>query len=160
LERIAVAIRAQLMKVGIRADLNYMDSSDPYGTPYQAMLSMVITGADPDYACRIWYSRNKDVNLTSYSNSAVDKLVELGQQTMDIEKRSAIYHRIHKMIHDDYPAIFLFSGREFVGSNYRFRDPRFSSVPYFLTTMKDWQIVDEEKEGVDYGRQQNTGVVS
>ncbi len=148
------------MKVGIKADLNYMDSSDTYGTPFQAVLSMVITGADPDYACRVWYSKDKETNLASYNNKFVDELVELGRQTMDIEKRSAIYHRIHKTVHDDYPAIFLFSGREFIGSNYRFRDPRFSSVPHFLTTMKNWQIVDKEKEGIDYGRQQSTGVVS
>jgi peptide/nickel transport system substrate-binding protein len=90
----------------------------------------------------------------------VDDLLEQGRQTTDMEKRRAIYHRIHQVIHDDYPAIFLASGREFIGSNYRFRDPRFSSVPYFLTTMKNWQIVDEEKEGIDYGRQRSTGVGS
>ncbi len=127
---------------------------------FQALLAMAFTGIDPDYACRFWHSMNKDINLASYENKFVDDLLELGRQTTDIEKRKAIYHRVHRIIHDDYPAIFLASGREFIGSNYRFIDTRFPSMPYFLTTMKDWQIVDEEKEGADYERQQKTGVVS
>jgi peptide/nickel transport system substrate-binding protein len=159
LERVAVAIRAQLMKIGIRAKLAYADAPELDTMPSQALLSMIITGADPDYAYRFWHSSNGDVNLASYRNTFVDDLLELGRQTADIEKRRAIYHRIHKIIHDDYPAIFLASGREFIGSNYRFRDARFPSMPYFLTTMRDWQIVDDEKENVDYKRQQNTGAM-
>ena len=160
LERVAVAIRAQLMKVGIRAKLAYMDDSELHKTQFQAILSMIITSTDPDYAYRFWHSKNGDLNLASYKNRFVDDLLELGRQTTDMEKRKTIYHRIHKIIHDDCPALFLVSGREFIGSNYRFRDARFPSMPYFLTTMKDWQIVDEEKEGVDYERQQRTGVMS
>lgn len=160
LERIAVAIRAQLMKVGIKTKLIYMNGSESHKTPFQAMLAMIFTGTDPDYAYRVWHSGNRDTNLASYENKFVDELLELGKQTTDMEKRKAIYHRVHKVIHDDYPAVFLASGREFIGSNYRFRDARFSSMPYFLTTMKDWQIVGEEKEGIDYGRQQKAGIIS
>ena len=58
------------------------------------------------------------------------------------------------MIHDDCPAIFLSSAFEYIGSNYRFRNERFSSVMHFLTTMKDWQIVDMDmdKENVFHER--------
>ena len=160
LERIAVAIRAQLMKVGVRTKLIYENASESHSTPSQATLAMIIASADPDHAYRFWHSKSGDTNLASYENTFVDDLLELGRQTSDIEKRKAIYHRIHKIIHHDYPAIFLVSGREFIGSNYRFRDARFPSMPYFLTTMKDWQIVQEEKEGIDYERQRKTGVIS
>ncbi|MFC1715882.1 ABC transporter substrate-binding protein [Candidatus Poribacteria bacterium] len=160
LERVAVAIRAQLMKVGIRTKLVYIDDSELHKTQFQAILSMIITSTDPDYAYQVWHSESGDMNLASYKNKFVDELLELGRQTTDIEKRKAIYHRVHRIIHDDYPAVFLASGREFIGSNYRFRDAKFSSMPYFLTTMKDWQIIGEEKEGADYERQQKTGVIS
>ncbi|MFC1718387.1 ABC transporter substrate-binding protein [Candidatus Poribacteria bacterium] len=159
IERIAVAIRAQLMKVGVKAKLIYADASELYSTPSQATLAMIITSADPDHAYRFWHSKNGDANLASYENKFVDDLLELGRQTSELGKRKSIYHRVHKIIHDDCPALFLASGREFIGSNYRFRDARFPSMPYFLTTMKDWQIVDEEKEGAGYERQQKTGVV-
>jgi len=146
LERVAVAIRAQLMKTGIKVKLDYMDDSELYKKPFQAVLSMIITGADPDYVYRSWHSEGGNTNLSSYENRYVDDLLELGRQTTDFEKRKAIYHKIHEMIHDDCPAIFLASGREFIGSNYRFRDAGFSSLEYFLTTMRDWQIVSDERE--------------
>ncbi len=160
IERIAVAIRAQLMKVGIKVNLVYTNKSESSNMSFQALLVMAFTGIDPDYASRFWHSTNKSVNLASYESKFVDDLLELGRQTADIEKRKAIYHRVHKIIHDDYPAIFLASGREFIGSNYRFRDAMFPSMPYLLTAMKDWQIVDEEKESADYERQQRPGVMS
>jgi len=146
LERIAVAVRAQLMKVGVRVGLVYMDNSELYKTPFQAILSRVATGADPDYESNFWHSKSTNMNLASYESKFVDDLLELGRQTMDLEKRKTIYHRIHEIIHDDYPAIFLASGCEFIGSNYRLRDARFSSLVHFLTTMKDWQIIGKEKE--------------
>ena len=112
------------------------------------ILSMIITGTDPDYACRSWHSKGGDANLASYENRFVDDLLEQGRRTIDQEKRKVIYHRIHRIIRDDCPAIFLASGREFIGSNYRFRDVRFSSMVHFLTTIKDWQIVAGEREDI------------
>jgi peptide/nickel transport system substrate-binding protein len=146
LQRIAVAIRAHLMKVGISVKFDYVDDSELYETPFQAVISMIITGSDPDYAYRFWHSRDGDVNLASYENRFVDDLLELGRQTTDLEERKSIYHKVHQMIHDDYPAIFLASGCEFIASNYRFKDARFPSVIHFLTTAKDWQIIGTEEE--------------
>ncbi len=150
LGRIAVAIKAQLAKIGIRVNLVYIDDAKLYRTPFQAILSMIITSADPDYVYRSWHSQGGDANLASYENSSVDDLLEQGRQTMDQEKRKAIYHRVHAIIHDDCPAIFLASGCEFIGSRYRFGDARFSSLVHFLATMKDWQIVGKEREDTIY----------
>jgi peptide/nickel transport system substrate-binding protein len=157
LERVAVAIRAQLMKVGIKVKLVYMDELAK--SEFQAFLARTTAGADPDYAYRIWHSEGGDLNLSSYRNRFVDELLELGRRTVDLEKRKAIYHKAHEIIHDDYPAIFLASGFEFIGSSYRFRDARFSSTLHFLTTMRDWQIVSEEGEGVARERERKAGVV-
>ena len=158
LERIAIAIRAQLMKVGIRMKIIYRDEPEPYQTPFQAMLVRISTGIDPDYASRFWHSKDTKVNLISYRNSVMDDLLELGRQTADLEERKIIYHKVHRMIHDDYPAIFLASGYEFIGSNYRFMDARLTSLLYLLTTMKDWQIVGEESKEIARRRQQEASI--
>ena len=144
LERIAITIRAQLMKMGIRVNLVYVDDLKFYETPFQAVLSMIITGADPDDARRFWHSKSGSTNIASYESDFVDALLEQGRQTMDMEERKKIYHKIHRRIHDDCPAIFLASGCNFVSSNYRFKNTKFLSLLNFLTTMKDWQIVDSE----------------
>jgi peptide/nickel transport system substrate-binding protein len=158
LERLAVAIRAQLMKAGIVVNLVYTDDSKLYETPFQAVLSMVITSFDPDYAYTFWHSKGGEANLASYENKFVDNLLESGRQTMDLEKRKSIYHRIHDIVHDDCPAIFLASGCDFIGSNYRFRGAGFASLMHFLTTTRDWQIVGEQREGVADGRQRKADV--
>jgi len=148
LERLAVAIKIQLMQVGIRTKLVYTKDSELHKTPFQAILARIPTGSDPDEAYRLWNSRSEGTNMISYENGFVDELLEQGRQTTDLEKRKAIYHKIHKMIHDDYPAIFLASGFESIGSIYRFRNPSFFSMLHFLTTIKDWQIVEEGREGI------------
>ena len=147
LERVAVAIKAQLMKAGIKVNLVYVDAPDSDDTTFQAILVKDATGADPDYVYRSWHSEGGKTNLASYKNGLVDDLLEQGRQTTDMEERKAIYHRVHKIIHDDYPAIFLASACEFIGSNYRFRNVVFPSIMHFLTSMKDWQIIGVVKEG-------------
>jgi ABC-type transport system substrate-binding protein len=147
------------MKAGIKVKLVYMDDSKLYKVPFQTMLAKIASGADPDYTYRLWHSEAVDTNLSSYRNRFVDELLELGRRTVDVEKRKAIYHKIHEMIHDDYPAIFLVSGCEFIGSSYRFREARFSLTLHFLTTMRNWQIVGEEREDTAYGSRRKAGVV-
>ena len=144
LERIAVAIRAQLTKAGIRVKLVYVDDPKSDGRSFQAMLVKMAAGADPDYAYGFWHSQSGDVNLASYQNKSVDDLLELGRRTTDLEERKAIYHEVHEIIHHDCPAIFLASGCEFIGSNYLFGSARFSSTLHFLTSAKDWQIAGME----------------
>jgi len=161
LERIAVAIRAQLMKVGIMVKLDYVSDNSVLGREsFQAILTMLNGGVDPDHVSRFWHSESREPNLASYENKFVDNLIELGRRTSDPEDRKAIYYKIHEMIHDDCPAIFLASASEYIGSKYRFRNDKFSSVLHFLTTTKDWQIVDEEKENAADEYRERLKVVS
>jgi peptide/nickel transport system substrate-binding protein len=139
LERIASHIKAQLAGVGIQVNLFRMDDSELYETPFQAIVAMIASGTDPEYARRTWHSGSGHANLASYRNSFVDDLMDLGRQTAELEKRKAIYHKIHEIIHDDCPAIFLASAYEYIGSRYQFRD-RFTSIMHFLSTVRDWQI--------------------
>jgi ABC-type transport system substrate-binding protein len=117
-------------------------------------------GDDPDNIYDRWHSQAGESNPTSYKNQKVDELLERGRRTTDFEERKEIYHRIHEIIHDDCPAIFFASGYEFIGSNYRFRDSRFSSMLHFLSTIKDWQIAGGEKEGMIYQRRQRVSTMS
>jgi peptide/nickel transport system substrate-binding protein len=145
LERLAVAIRAQLMRVGVDIKLVFMDGPKLEKASFQTALAMITTGLDPDYAYRFWHSKDGDVNLSSYNNKTVDELLEEGRRITAPEKRKDIYHNIHRIIHDEFPFIFLTSGSEFIGSNYRFRNTALPSMLPFLTTIKDWQITDRRK---------------
>ncbi len=144
LGRIAVAIKAQLVKVGIRVNLRRIDDSELYRAPFQAMVTTILAGDEPESARGSWHSKSGE-NLASYQNDFVDTLMDLGRQEQDQEKRKITYHKIHEMIHDDCPAIFLASAYEYIGSNYRFRNDKIPSMVHLLTTMKDWQIVGSER---------------
>ncbi len=161
LERIAVAIRAQLVKAGIKVKMEYSD--EPVLSrkkPFQALLAKLSTGADPDHESKLWHSRWTESNLASYENSAVDELLELGRQAGDLEKRKAVYYEAHRIIHDDCPAIFLASAYDFIGSNYRFGSAGFPSLLYFLTTMKDWQIISVEGRGTVHEQKREVSTAS
>jgi peptide/nickel transport system substrate-binding protein len=47
------------------------------------------------------------LNHTFYSNSRVDSLLEIGRLEFDREKRREIYHRVHRLIHEDQPYTFV-----------------------------------------------------
>lgn len=46
-------------------------------------------------------------NFVSYSNETVDKLLFEARTIMDLERRKEIYHKVQRIIHDDYPYVFL-----------------------------------------------------
>ena len=161
LERIAIAIKSQLMKVGIRVNLEYIDDSELYGAPFQAIVTTIAAGVDdPEDTRRSWHSQSGDENLAAYKNKFVDDLMDLGMKEGDPGKRKIVYYKIHEMIHDDCPAIFLASAFEYIGSNYRFRNDKIPSITRFLATMKDWQIVGREEEDTVYEHQEKIRVTA
>ncbi|MCB4755773.1 MAG: peptide-binding protein [Elusimicrobia bacterium] len=66
-------------------------------------------GRDPDQYS-LWHSGQtgkNQYNFVSYKNPEVDRLLEAGRRTFDVEKRKAIYHKMHALIAQDVPYIFL-----------------------------------------------------
>jgi peptide/nickel transport system substrate-binding protein len=47
------------------------------------------------------------LNHTFYSNSTVDSLLELGRVEFNQDRRAAIYHEVHRLIHEDQPYTFV-----------------------------------------------------
>jgi peptide/nickel transport system substrate-binding protein len=47
------------------------------------------------------------LNHTFYSNSDVDSLLELGRVEYDRDSRQEIYHKVHRLIHEDQPYTFV-----------------------------------------------------
>jgi peptide/nickel transport system substrate-binding protein len=65
---------------------------------------------DPDLY-DLWHSsktKEGDWNFLSYRNSEVDRLLETGRRTLKIEKRKQIYRRVHEIIADEQPCVFLY----------------------------------------------------
>ena len=62
---------------------------------------------DPDQYV-FWHSTQKNAQFFSYKNVKVDKLLEDGRDTLDLNKRKKIYQEYQKVIVDDPPSLFLY----------------------------------------------------
>lgn len=111
----AQIIKEDLKAVGIDMDIKVLE--------WQALLhefidkrrfEAVIMGwalsRDPDLY-DLWHSsktREGEFNFISYKNDEMDRLLIDGRQTFDLEKRKSIYHRIHEILAEEQPTVFLF----------------------------------------------------
>ena len=65
---------------------------------------------DPD-CFDIWHSsktREGEFNFVGYRNEEVDRLLEEARRTFDQDKRKALYNRVHAIIYDEQPYLFLY----------------------------------------------------
>lgn len=63
--------------------------------------------SDPN---QLWHSdsiQNQGDNFAQWNSPEADRLIELGRGTLDEEERMRVWHRLHKIIHDDQPYTFL-----------------------------------------------------
>lgn len=89
---------------GIQAVLR-VESGIPQN--FQALLLSESIPSDPDqYA--LWHSTQDTTNLSKYSSPRVDKDLEDGRKTGDLEKRKENYLDFQKVLIDDSPATFLY----------------------------------------------------
>ena len=88
--------------------------------------------ADP---YQIWHSQsigNKGSNYIGFSVPEADKLMVEARGTMDLEKRTELFHKLQQIIHDEQPYTFLYT----------------SPVPLFVD--KRFKNVEVHKLGVDF----------
>lgn len=91
-------------KVGIHAKVK-VENALP--SDYQVLLVAQPIPADPDQY-QFWQSTQTGTNLAHYSNLKIDKLLEDGRKTLDLETRKKIYADFQRYLVDDAPVIFLY----------------------------------------------------
>lgn len=111
----AEVIQSQLAQVGIKVDIRILEwSTFLHSYVDKKNFDAVILGwtlsRDPDNFS-IWHSSQQkegQYNFVSYSNPEVDALIVAGRRTFDQKKRQAIYRKVHALIAEDQPYIFLY----------------------------------------------------
>jgi len=105
------------------------------------------SGAVEDDPYQIWHSSqiaDRGSNFISFRSVEADRLIEEARVTLDAAKRSAIYHRFHRLLHEQQPYTFLWS-RE----SLRLVSKRIKGVKVHTLGLdwRDWWIgKDEAKE--------------
>jgi peptide/nickel transport system substrate-binding protein len=116
-ERLKVAqiIQRRLNDVGIKVKIKVLEWS-VFLTEFidkknfEAVLLGWSLGRDPDNY-DIWHSsktKEGEFNFIGYKNEEVDRLLVEARRIFDQEKRKAYYHRIHSIIYDEQPYMFLY----------------------------------------------------
>jgi peptide/nickel transport system substrate-binding protein len=65
---------------------------------------------DPDMY-DIWHSsktKEGEFNFVGYSNYEIDRLLIEGRRSFDQKERMSIYHRIHEILYEEQPYLFLY----------------------------------------------------
>jgi peptide/nickel transport system substrate-binding protein len=138
-------IQMQLKKAGIKANIRVLEWSTFIHQfidkkNFEAVLLGWGLSRDPDQYS-IWNSkesREGGYNFISYSNKEVDKLLENGRRTFNIEERQKIYRRIHRLIHDDAPYIFLYYPEALQAVHKRFNGPEVAPIGIGWNFEKWW----------------------
>jgi peptide/nickel transport system substrate-binding protein len=126
--RCAEMIQTNLADVGIRMKIRVIEWSAMINEfidkkRFEAVLMGWVLSRDPDNF-DIWHSsrtREGEFNFLGYRNAEVDALLIEGRRTFDLTRRAGIYRRIHRIIREDQPCLFLYSSDVLPIVNSRFR---------------------------------------
>jgi peptide/nickel transport system substrate-binding protein len=148
----ATIIKEQLKKVGIDMKISVLEWQTMLHTrifkkKFEAVLMGWGLSRDPDLY-DIWHSsktREGEFNFISYKNDEIDRLLIEGRQTFDIDKRKNIYMRIHQILVDEQPTIFLFVPDALTVIHKRFRG--IEKAPLGITyDFIHWRVVGNRAE--------------
>ena len=157
LQKVADLLKAQWEKAGAEVDIQtYSISQLQYDfikpRNYDSLLFGEVLGAIPD-PYPFWHSLQKadpGLNLASYENKDIDKLLEEARQSQDKELREEKLEKFQDLLIEDAPSIFLYSpdyiylvSKEIQGIKKRvIVDPskRFSGVEeWYKETQRAWK---------------------
>lgn len=101
----ADSIAGEIEKTGFKVDINMISYNQPDNFDFLLVFWKVPQDPDQYY---FWHSTQKEGNIGNYQNVKIDKLLEDGRSTLNINEREKIYRDFQKIIQDDPPALFLY----------------------------------------------------
>ena len=85
-------------------------------------------------------TRPEDFNVTSYANAEVDDMLERGRATCVQDERARAYRRVHAILADDVPLLFLYHREALHAVSSRIRGVKPIPVGTILHNFKDWYV--------------------
>ncbi|MFP4383009.1 MAG: ABC transporter substrate-binding protein [Spirochaetia bacterium] len=114
-DELLIRLKWQFLRRGIKTEAASITAGELFGKRlipgnFQAALLRFNYGGDPDQSLSLfWHSENIGItNLSRYKNKDVDKLIEDARGEMDRTVRREQYRKVHRIIADEVPAVFLF----------------------------------------------------
>ena len=114
-KNIAEFISTSLKEIGIDCRTGGVDYPDMTAKindkNFDALLMAWSLGSPPDDPRQLWYTDKGDEkgssNYIGFSNAEVDQIIDTLDYESDPVKRIELYHRFHRIIHEQAPYVFL-----------------------------------------------------
>ncbi|MEW5746556.1 MAG: peptide-binding protein [Nitrospirota bacterium] len=111
----AQILREQLRRVGIDMNIKVLEwqallNEFIHKKQFEAVILGWSMGRDPDNY-DVWHSsktKEGEQNHVSYKNEEVDRLLIEGRQTFDKERRRELYNKMHAILSEEQPYLFLY----------------------------------------------------
>lgn len=152
-ERLKTAqiIQRRLKDIGIRVKIKVVEWS-VFLTEFidkrnfEVVLLGWSLGREPDNY-DIWHSsktKQGEFNFIGYKNEEVDNLLVQARRSFDQEKRKADYHKIHQIIYEDQPYMFLYVSDSLSVLNQRFKGIKPAPIGIGYNFI-DWWVPKKEQ---------------
>jgi len=109
----ASVVKEEMGKVGIGMEVMQLEWSvftDRLDKRSYDAISLGWTGGIEGDPYQIWHSSqiaDQGSNHVQFSNPEVDRLLEQARVELDVTKRNELYHRFHRILHEEQPYTFL-----------------------------------------------------
>jgi len=141
-QEVVINLQSQWQAAGIGVDVDFLDEA--------RWKAMVWKDREFDVILSQWsFDRNEDVreqfhsngsrNFTGYVNHEVDELLDMARTTTDPQEKKAAMRKIHSIVRDDSPMIFLWTLDSYSAMSTSVRNVVIHPF-YFFTWATDWQM--------------------
>ena len=145
-EQIATLFQESLQTVGIRMRIRQLEwqafLQDVKSHNYDSSMLGWSLAPYPD-PYQLWHSSQAVVNGSNsvgFIHEEADQIIEAGRLEFDQEKRIAMYHRFHEILHEEQPYTFMFSPMALAAVDKRFRGIK--TYPFGLQLSEWWVPAD------------------
>ncbi|MFH1755200.1 MAG: ABC transporter substrate-binding protein, partial [Candidatus Latescibacterota bacterium] len=112
-KQLSELLQEQCAKLGIRVQIRMLEGATFFDKVENGEFDACALGwridLEPDIFDTFHSSQIPPIGLNHcfYSNPQVDSLLDLGRIEFDQEKRTEIYHEVHRLLHEDQPYTFV-----------------------------------------------------
>lgn len=148
----AIAVQAELAKIGIKAKLDLPDWSGRIAKNNAGDYDFLVAGtagdiADPDWLSNFFYGGEQLVRLNNsayFNDPVINDLLDKGRVTLDLAEREKIYGQFVDRALEESPFVYLMWRDQSFGLRKNVKG--FTNIPGFLTFQSGITVEDTELE--------------
>ena len=148
-KKVAEIIQAALREIGVKADVRIIEwatllKEHVRKRNFDTLVLGWGLGIDPDRYSMFHSSKTRpeDLNVASYANPEVDEYLERGRATCKQEERARAYRRVHELLAEDIPVMFLYHRESLYAVSSRVKGVK-PAPTGILYNFNDWYVPEK-----------------